>query len=358
MKEKYRGKILFVKAAVSAAFFFLLLSFVQHNALISVFTDVNWTFFTLSFVLAFVMLMVSCMKWKVLLDASGRRINYFLLLRIYFIGYFFSNLLPSTFGGDVVRSYYVGRMIENQASAAASIFLERFTGILCLLLLVVIAPLLHPELYRNPFIYIPSAGAAFLLFLVFCIWKMKEPFSLPDKAMKHIFTTLNRWTLRMDMRRMQRLVAGVENVYVEFLKRLRRFKIELQTSLAALRSNRRNPALVLMLTAAFYFLTWVNVHVSFLAFGVQPGFAAICALVPTIMFVGQIPLTILGNLGFIESIFVIYFLQMQIPAAESLAMVLLLRIKILSLGTIGYFVYLSLTRGDNKTFRPFNGGSA
>ena len=352
MKGKHRRKILLLKAAVSAAFFFILISFAQSNKLITVFTDVNWFFFTLSFFLAIVMLMVSCLKWKFLLDASGKKLNYFILLRTYLIGYFFSNLLPSTVGGDLVRSYYTGRLIDNQASAAASIFLERFTGMLFLLVLVVTAPLMQPELYRSPFICIPAIGAAFLLFIVLWLWKVKEPLSLPDRIIKHLFTTLHRLALRTNITYIKRSVAWIEQGYIETLKRLCKFKTELKTSLATIRSNKQLFTLLFILTAVFYLLTWMNVYISFLAFNVQPSFIATSALVPTIMFVGQVPLTLLGNLGFIESLFVFYFLMIQIPAAESLAMGLLLRVKMLWLGIMGYFVYLTLTRAKNSKLNP------
>jgi len=351
MVKKNRRKIIFVKAAVSAAFFFILFSFVQRNELVSVFSGVNWFFFISSFLLAIVMLMVSCMKWKVLLDASGQRLNYFTLMRIYLIGYFFSNLLPSTVGGDVIRSYYVGRLIDNQASAATSVFLERFTGMLFLLVLVIVAPLMQPELYRNPFVYIPVIGATFLLLLVCWIWKVKESLLLLDMIMQRVFVTLNRWSLWSRIKWIQQLLFWTEKIYIEVLKRLRKFKTELQASLAAIRNDRWTILFLVILTVVFYLLTWVNVYICFLAFGVHPGFISTSSLVPTIMFVGQLPLTLLGNMGYIESVFVFYFLQIQIPVAASLAMGLLLRVKMLWLGIIGYLVYLSLTRGKSSSFK-------
>ena len=347
MKKTCRKKLVIIKAAVSAAFFFILFSFVQHNELAAVFRGVNWLFFFLSFVLAIVMLMVSCLKWKLLLDASGQRLNYLVLLRIYLTGYFFSNLLPSTVGGDLMRSYYAGRLYNNQASAAASVFLERFTGMLFLLILVILAPLMLPGLYKNPFIYIPATGAVCLLLLILWLWKVKEPLAFPDIIIKRFLAKLHQFAFRTNLTYFKQSVTWIENSYIQVLKRLHSFKNELQISLTTIRSNNRLFFLLFILTASFYLLTWLNVYTSFLAFGVHPGFFAISALVPTIMFVGQLPVTLLGNLGFIESVFVFYFLQLQIPAAESLAMGLLLRIKMLSLGIIGYFFYLSIAHKEN-----------
>ncbi len=350
MSGKRNHKILVIKVVISAAFFYILFSFVQSNELLAVFTGINWPYFLLSFVMAFAMLLVSCMKWKVLLDASGRKVHFSWLLRTYFIGYFFSNLLPSTVGGDVVRSYYAGRLIDNQAYAAASVFLERFTGMLFLLVLVMTAPLLRPELYGSMFVVVPAMGAAFLLLIVFLLWKMKDPLSLPDRVLRGLFAALRQWVEKREIQRLQNLLGKVESLFEAVTIRLRTFKTELKTALAAIRRDRRIFFRIFILTFVFYFFTWLNVYISFLAFGVDPGFAAVSALVPTIMFVAQMPLTLLGNLGFFESVFVFYFLLLDIPAAESLAMGLLLRIKMLTLGVLGLLVYLSSRRGRDDRF--------
>jgi hypothetical protein len=56
--------------------------------------------------------------------------------------------------------------------------------------------------------------------------------------------------------------------------------------------------------------------------------------------VAQVPVTLLGNLGYFESVFVFYFLLIGVDGAETLAMSLFLRIKMLSLGGMGFIVYL------------------
>jgi len=62
--------------------------------------------------------------------------------------------------------------------------------------------------------------------------------------------------------------------------------------------------------------------------------------VPTIMFTAHLPVGLLGNLGFFESVFVFYFLLIGVNGAQTLAMGLLLRLKMLTIGAIGFVVYL------------------
>ena len=115
MKQKMSSTTFVVKAIISVAFFAVLLSFVRGNELLKMLDRIDWWFFTLSFLLVPIMLSTSCLKWKSVLDVKDPKIPFLTLIRIYLIGYFFSNLLPSNVGGDVVRSFYTGKIIENQA---------------------------------------------------------------------------------------------------------------------------------------------------------------------------------------------------------------------------------------------------
>ena len=69
-------------------------------------------------------------------------------------------------------------------------------------------------------------------------------------------------------------------------------------------------------------------------------FVSVCAIVPAVMLVAHVPVTLLGNLGYFESVFVFYFLLVGVDGAESLAMGLMLRLKMLTMGVVGYIAYL------------------
>lgn len=338
------------KILISCAFFAVLFSFVQGNELLEMTARIDWLYFTLSFLLSPVMLAASCLKWKVILGSRARDVSFWQLLRIYTVGYFFSNLLPSTVGGDVIRSYYSGRLLDNQAFAAVSIFVERFTGIFLLFFLVLLAPLLSPELYRSPFIYLPALAGFVLICLTVWMWKVKNPLALPEKILARIFRVFYRLTSGPSLVRLRKIVVFLETGCGSLIKRLDKVRGEFRFAADALREDRTYLLKIFLLTVLFYFLTWVNVYVSFRAFGVQVDFPAICALVPAILFAAHIPVTLLGNLGYFESVFVIYFLMIGIPGVETLAMGLLLRLKMLTMGLVGFFMYLFYTHRRRDEF--------
>lgn len=334
------------KVCISCVFFSILLSFVQGNELLRMLERIDWLFLSISFVLIPITLSASCMKWKVILDGKGRGVSFWQLLRIYIVGYFFSNLLPSTVGGDVVRSYYSGRLLGNQTFAAISIFVERFTGIFFLFFLVIFAPLLIPGLFQSPFIYIPACAGFSLICLTVWMWMVKNPLALPEKILALLFRSLYRLTSPPVTAILHKWVKRLETNCYSVLKRLGKVREEFRFFAGALREDRMYVFKIGLLTVIFYILTWVNVYVAFRAFGVQTNFLDVCALVPTILFAAHVPVTLLGNLGYLESVFVFYFLMIGVSGAETLAMGLLLRVRMLSLGLIGYFMYLFMPAKD------------
>ena len=63
----------------------------------------------------------------------------------YFIGMYFSLLLPTSVGGDVMRVWYLERQIGRKWAALASVFLERLNGLLVLIAVACVGVLFAPS---------------------------------------------------------------------------------------------------------------------------------------------------------------------------------------------------------------------
>lgn len=90
--------------------------------------------------------LVSAWKWRVLLAGRGYRVGLGPLFRMYVIGQFYNNFLPTSAGGDVVRAVMLRRVLKDGPEAVGSIVVERLTGLAVLTLfaagaLVVVRPL-------------------------------------------------------------------------------------------------------------------------------------------------------------------------------------------------------------------------
>ncbi|GJM43621.1 MAG: hypothetical protein DHS20C21_04630 [Gemmatimonadota bacterium] len=90
-------------------------------------------------------LVISALRWKVLLGALGVSLALPRAVRLYFVGYFFNQFLPTTVGGDVVRGTGVGAGVP-LSLIGSSILMERALGFGCLLGIGVTASFVRPEM--------------------------------------------------------------------------------------------------------------------------------------------------------------------------------------------------------------------
>ena len=301
-----------IKAVCSAAFLGFLLWYAGRQDLASVFRRAHPGYLILCLLLAPVMVAASSGKWRAILHREGAPLPLGLLFRSYLVGYFFSNFLPSNVGGDVARSYRAGRAARDQTLVAASVVVERLTGLLGLLSLVVVMPWLRADLARHPALLLPALAAAgglgLIVLLGFAPWPTTVAAS-PGQG----------WRARLQV------------LLVRFADR----------SARAWSTLRRDPAYlarVVAWTLLFYALAIFNVWVAFRAFGALPSWRDLAAVLPAAMLVATLPVA-LGSLGLAEGSYVFYFGLVGLDPAVTLAMGLLLRVKILVLGAVGAVVY-------------------
>jgi hypothetical protein len=76
----------------------------------------------------------SVLRWRLLLRAQGGDATLPFLFRSLMTGIFFNNFLPSTIGGDAIRAWDTARSGVGRAKALTIIMVDRFVGLLALLL--------------------------------------------------------------------------------------------------------------------------------------------------------------------------------------------------------------------------------
>lgn len=328
-----RHLILALKLACSAVFFILLFRWVGGAAFREQLSAMRPGWVAASLAMSVVMISVSCLKWRVLLPREGARPGFVRLFRYYLVGYTFTCLLPSNIGGDVVRSVYAGRAVGSQAVAAVSVFLERFTGLIVLLVLVLAAPLLQPGLYGHPAIWIPAAAAAGGLLFLAGLTRVRQP-------LRAVRGRLPEGRAAEGLDRLRGRLQGVSHKVKQGVHALR-----------------RDPAVgvpTAVLTVLFYGLTWVNVWISFRAVGAEPGWTPVIAVLPSAMLIAMLPVAPLAGLGLAEGAYVGYYALVGIDPAAGLAMGLLLRAKLLIIGAAGLLqlVFMKEPRPDHDRLVP------
>ncbi len=84
-------------------------------------------------------LYVSTLRWAVLLRTHYPTFKTSLLFKYYLVATLFNNILPTSSGGDLIRSYYIYRHKKDAVCAVSPIITERVIGLVVMLLINVIA---------------------------------------------------------------------------------------------------------------------------------------------------------------------------------------------------------------------------
>ncbi|AFQ43417.1 lysylphosphatidylglycerol synthase transmembrane domain-containing protein [Desulfosporosinus meridiei] len=70
-------------------------------------------------------MVVSTVKWHAITKALGLKLSYRELWRIYWVGIFFNNFLPSSIGGDALRILWAAKLSGDSPGATSSVVIER-----------------------------------------------------------------------------------------------------------------------------------------------------------------------------------------------------------------------------------------
>ncbi|MCP4416636.1 MAG: flippase-like domain-containing protein, partial [Chloroflexi bacterium] len=112
----------------------------------------RWSWLLLAIGINFSGLVLRSIRWAVLLNGIGSTVPLRQLVKLYFVGAFFNGVLPSGFGGDVVRIIEVAEDVP-QATAAGTVIVDRLTGLMGLFLLALLAMGINPALFPDGLIW-------------------------------------------------------------------------------------------------------------------------------------------------------------------------------------------------------------
>lgn len=130
-----KGK-LFLKILISTGLFYFIFRSVDIGEVKSNISLMDTSYIPLIILLLVLNYIVSSYRWKLLLifeNCSHVSVKY--LISLYFKGAFFNNFMPTSIGGDVYKIIKLGNKIESKSNAFTATFMERFTGVLALVLI-------------------------------------------------------------------------------------------------------------------------------------------------------------------------------------------------------------------------------
>jgi uncharacterized protein (TIRG00374 family) len=117
----------------------LLILFIVYNVGVekiwNQFSHMKFHLLILAIVLDALGVIISAKKWQILLHSKLIHIPYARILKHYYIGVFFNAFLPTTIGGDAVKSYYLSKELDKRIEAFSSVIMERLTGLIAIVLI-------------------------------------------------------------------------------------------------------------------------------------------------------------------------------------------------------------------------------
>jgi uncharacterized protein (TIRG00374 family) len=251
--------------------------------------------------------MVSAFKWYMLTQARDLGAGYWRIFAYYLVGQFYNMFLPTSVGGDVVRSYELGKFSGRQADALASVFVERYTGVVTLLIVATLAVMTQLASFNQGFII--ATLIAFGLGLGFIAWLVYDP---------RVYSAVRDF--------MQVRVPLSSKIFSKLDKLLEAITVYTQRP--------KTIALALLNSLLFYFVAVVNVYLTAMVFNSEVSFLDMLIATPIIMLIMNLPISI-GNIGLMEVAYVSVLELLGYGAELGLAIMLLMRFKSLFDAALG-----------------------
>lgn len=293
----------------------------RRSALFEMIISVSLPLLLTSFGVSLLLNLSSAYKWYLLLRSKNLDVSFFTSWSLYMVGIFFSLLLPTSMGGDLIRLHELGKITGKRAEAAASVFVERFSGMIVLFFLTFIAVLMQRQLLSVSWMVLSLLFA--IAASVGIVWVI-----IDDRPYRFVTSFLqNRFSF------LTRIVSKIDSLH---------------GAIAAYKDNRSALVIALLNTFLFYLLAVVNVYVTASAFNTNVEFLPLLTAVPLIMFIMNLPISI-GGIGLMEFAFVFIFEMSGYSSELALSTALLMRFKSFVDAGMGGILYSMISGKTGKT---------
>ena len=250
---------------------------------------------------------ISAYRWRMLLRTRGSNASILFLIKSYIVGVFFNNFLPSTIGGDVYRAYDSWRLGQSRSSAVAVVFVDRFLGLLALMLFALLALLAANALTeRIPLLPVwLLAGTAIMVAAV--------------------------WLLFMAPRRLPELIAGIKLPFGDKMRRL-------IDAFLAFKGEREVLFKALGLSVLLQTNVVLHYYLIARALDLPIPFYSFFLIIPLATVITLLPISVNG-IGVRENAYIFFFAPFAVATAEAIAFAWIAYGMVVLQGVIGGIVY-------------------
>ena len=300
-----------------AFFFQIKFGKVDLHTAVKYLLKVNPLYFSLACLSYLITMLIAGMRFYFSSRILGFQKSYFQLLQLNFVGTFFNNFLPTTFGGDALRGYYLKRGSHVPVSrAVACIIYERYTGVVVLFW---------------------ASSFAFLLQSLGVI--NKSAWSIPSQLVifTHVGTIVTIFVIPF-LPQINKLILGKANwIYKKIIEPIIVYWQDLRLTYRII--------LLSILLQAFVFLCHIFIG---MALGVKVPLSYYLVFYPLTTIAGFL-IPSLNGLGIREGTYIYFLRRVNVSSDQGLAFSICWLIILLITSFIGGIIYLF---GDFRKHKP------
>jgi hypothetical protein len=273
---------LIVRCIVSAALITLILRKVNWSGLSAILVHLDLRWAAAGSATTFALIAGLALRWRIFLRQQNIHVPYGVVLSLTWAGQFFNSVLPGSTGGDVVKIYQICRLApDRKAAAASTVFVDRLSALVALLVLAAVALLIDPV----PLTLLPRGNIA--------------------------ASTLLIWLVLLGV------IAIAALLVIRPLVRATQLYGRIARTLAAARKAlqfSRELVAAVALAFAIHLLNFLTLYLFVRALGIPMTYGQVTLMMPVVLFLVMVPLTINGH-GLREVILIAYFSYLGVVAA-------------------------------------------
>lgn len=284
-------------------------------------SEIDYLWVLLSLAVTVVLNVLSAFKWKMLLHSRRSFVGLWRLYIFYNIGKFFNLILPTSMGGDVVRIYLLGEYTQQKFQAAASVIIERFTGLIIMLLFAVLVTIFNLDKFNQEWLF--SALFFCVVLVVVGIWCGVKVGKIQSLA---------------------RFISTRSGFLLKIFKKIGRIR----TSILEYSDDPKALIIALINSVIFQIGAVVNVWASARVFSDNISFIVCLLAVPVIMFIMNLPFSI-GGIGLMEFGYLFVLSLFGVSPALAVSTAMFIRLKIILDAFVGGVFYVVGHKGESLT---------
>lgn len=306
--------IFFLLLRIAVSFLLLILLFkfnkIDIKELLEEIRSADKFFLAAGFIIFSAVYLLGFLRWRMLINAVGINIPLRKLTSSFSAGLFFSIFLPSTIGGDVVKTADLAGHTKKAKEVFTTVFLDRLSGYTGLVCVILLSLLLGRSLVLDKVVL--NSVSMITVALIIILLVLFNSF---------IYSKITRFLNTPGARKLKDMIKN------------------LHQEIHIFRNRKRVLGINLLLSFFIQLINPISIYFIGLALGVRINFIYFLIFLPIIGAITLLPVSI-GGLGLREYLFVLYFAKAGVIEQRALAMSLLSFSFVVLYAAIGGLIYV------------------